>query len=587
MTRVLASRSWPLGEVVRRAAWTWDPVFEEVVKVAPLLVLAVVFPRVHRQLGWTDHLLVGAGLGMGFELMEAALRYGRVGSMVLPAGGDWLVGGSLSPVTVPSVGTSLTTWQPNPAGSGGLWLSSSHPNLHLVWTAVAALGVVWVVRRRGVARVLGVVPVAWAALAHAASNAEAMFADPAAAQFAGTAAAGAAMWVNDKVTGGLVVVLVVVVVVDRVCMARARRAVAGLLLPGEPWHGLVPVAVGVAAVRAVPWSAVAAWHVVLGRRGAGNAVAAGAPDEVGPAVEAVGRLAAAKDQGRWRTAGRRQLGVWWRAWCSWRTAVWLVAMVPALVFLVVGGFPDSKQVQSAMSGTVGTALVVVGLLAAVGLAASVVPGLVRALWRLRRAGGHELAVRLLSRVSTTTTCAAFTVVLLVGMARAGGPTEHLVRNFHILDALSSAEFILGLAILLLAFVMFPPAGAALVLVTGEVIITASGVALATGAAVGGTLMVHAMLNEASGDDGWWSNESGSRPAVEEEPPAGGNLTRIDNDRIRQWVHDNEFSTVEKFKEEFVPRREVSRFDCFRGEDGKIYLQRKGTSIRVFTGYDAP
>jgi len=61
--------------VVNLAAWTYDPAIEEVVEIAPLALLAWLWPRVHRQLGWTDHLLLGSALGMGLALCETAATH--------------------------------------------------------------------------------------------------------------------------------------------------------------------------------------------------------------------------------------------------------------------------------------------------------------------------------------------------------------------------------------------------------------------------------------------------------------------------------------------------------------------------------
>jgi hypothetical protein len=87
LTRAVAgasSRSLP--DVVAIASWSYDAVVEEIVKIAPLLLLAWIWPKVHRQLGWTDHLSIGVALGMGFALCEAALRYGRLGPQTMDTG---------------------------------------------------------------------------------------------------------------------------------------------------------------------------------------------------------------------------------------------------------------------------------------------------------------------------------------------------------------------------------------------------------------------------------------------------------------------------------------------------------------------
>ncbi|MEU3960708.1 PrsW family glutamic-type intramembrane protease [Streptomyces buecherae] len=64
-----------LREAVERASYTVDPVLEEVVKVAPLLLVAG-SRKLRRQWGLTDHVVAGGALGAGFGLLEAVSRYG-------------------------------------------------------------------------------------------------------------------------------------------------------------------------------------------------------------------------------------------------------------------------------------------------------------------------------------------------------------------------------------------------------------------------------------------------------------------------------------------------------------------------------
>jgi RsiW-degrading membrane proteinase PrsW (M82 family) len=68
---VAASTGDPLYQVVTRASYTIDPVIEEIAKVIPLIVMAVLIRRFGRQWGLTDFLLVGAAVGAGFAFLEA------------------------------------------------------------------------------------------------------------------------------------------------------------------------------------------------------------------------------------------------------------------------------------------------------------------------------------------------------------------------------------------------------------------------------------------------------------------------------------------------------------------------------------
>ncbi|MDT3397616.1 PrsW family glutamic-type intramembrane protease, partial [Streptomyces sp. B1866] len=68
-TRVVADITGErLSRMVARASYTVDPVIEELVKVAPL-VLAGWNVRIRRQWGLTDFVVLGAALGAGFGLL--------------------------------------------------------------------------------------------------------------------------------------------------------------------------------------------------------------------------------------------------------------------------------------------------------------------------------------------------------------------------------------------------------------------------------------------------------------------------------------------------------------------------------------
>ena len=125
----------------------------------------------------------------------------------------------------------------------------------------------------------------------------------------------------DRASGWLVVLLLLVLVlVDRVSQARARRRRPDLLLPGETWNGLNPSRMLVAGFVAPPWSTLAVWHVVLQRRAALFALAAGGPPQgAETVVGSVARLGRATDRARWSAAARATLRpIRWRAWWSWR-----------------------------------------------------------------------------------------------------------------------------------------------------------------------------------------------------------------------------------------------------------------------------
>ncbi|MFF7648581.1 PrsW family glutamic-type intramembrane protease [Streptomyces sp. NPDC007983] len=174
-TRAIADQ--PSGgvliEAVQTAGYTVDPVVEELVKVTPLL-LAAWNIKVRRQWGLTDYVVTGAALGAGFGLLEAVARYGLSSNRAIghPDGG-WIIPKSLIGTPyIPGPDQLLFAWFPAPAGSlgaGGLH-PAAQTSPHLVYTAVAALGVGVLIRARGWPRIAGLLPVTAACAHHILAN---------------------------------------------------------------------------------------------------------------------------------------------------------------------------------------------------------------------------------------------------------------------------------------------------------------------------------------------------------------------------------------------------------------------------------
>jgi len=482
---------WRLAEVVDVLGWAADPALEEILKVAPLIIVAWLWPRTSGQLGLVDHLLVGAATGAGFALAEGVLRYGQLDAMAIAVPGGYLAGATLSgAIGVPSIWASLTTWLPVPVSYDWPAMSGAQ---HLVWSALAAAGLGWFIRR-GSHRWLGLIPLVLVSLTHANYNA--------AHSLSGMAWSSPALsWIEQRLAGLLLVVLVVLVLVDRVGLAGARRSRPELLLDGERSDGLGPWPLAKVAVRGAPWSSFVAWRVVLERRASLNAQLAGVPppefaDEVEQRITQVQQSA---DRARWAGAAKQVAGALsLRGLRSWRTLLWVLSVVPALLFLVVGGWPATRGLQELAGTWFGAGLMLVGLAIGWVLLATQLPALVRQLRQQSEPSLHEQRIRpafqLATGVASLVTAALVVAALVVG----GDPTQRLVTNYHILDALSSAELWLGRAIILLAFLLFPPAAALVVTTAGTVLLTSSGVALAVGSVVGATLVSHALLNAASG-----------------------------------------------------------------------------------------
>jgi hypothetical protein len=141
---------------VDTSSYTVDPFVEEVAKVLPLLVLAW-SARARLQRGLNDHVLLGAATGAGFGLLEALMRFGSRACTAVGMPDGWVLPISLSPPMVPSPGTTMTSWLPAPAGGDGLlsFGAGTGTSLHLAWSALARLGVGFLVRGRGPVRLLG------------------------------------------------------------------------------------------------------------------------------------------------------------------------------------------------------------------------------------------------------------------------------------------------------------------------------------------------------------------------------------------------------------------------------------------------
>jgi hypothetical protein len=362
-------------------------------------------------------------------------------------------------VTVPSLGTSLTSWQPVPAASRELldFTGGSDTIQHLVWSALAALGIAWLARRADTLRWLGLVPLGFVALDHANYNARA------------TPSSGVDGWPSDLVAwvGGrlswlVVPALLAAVVVDRLLQARTRRAHPGILLPQETPDGLNPAPVWRIATAGMPWSTWVTWQLVLSRRAAVTALAAGvSPTHVDSVRSVVHELARPTTRQQWRQAAvrvrsavnprRLRAGL-----LGWRMAVWLAALMPSVAYLVLGGFPFTSGLQRLMTGTVGLWLMVAALVAGLLLTVAQLP----AMWtRLRQVGDpclHEQRLRPGARLATAIGSSGVgTACLLLALVTQDARTP-LVSRYHALDAISDALLITGLALLVLSFLMFPP-----------------------------------------------------------------------------------------------------------------------------------
>jgi hypothetical protein len=500
----------PVSSVVVTASYTIDPLIEELVKAAPLVALALLVPRLRRQLGLTDFVLLGAAIGAGFSFFEAALRHGTVRAMTTGTTDGYLVQASLGGVvTVPYPSTTMTTWLPEPAMVNDLFGTGDRgASLHLVWTALVGLGVGWLFRRTDSLRWLGLLPFGYAAGAHMHEN----YPTPSTL----TGGWHALDVLLDWLGGGLglyaALAVAVAVVLDRRLLTRRRAAYPLLLLPGEVPSGYaVGPLLAFARLRA-PWTTLVATRFVLARRAAGYSADTDAA-LVGDVTQTRTRIERARDPGQWSVAISR-LGLdpraLARALSGWPTLVWLVLTLPGVLYLVVGGFPATRGLQEAIrdSSTMTWAMYACALAGLVFLAWA----LSRRVRAARAAKGNplgEVLARHLARLAAGVgALTAGGVLAVVGLRDRLG-TAPIITNTHALAALSTALMVLGLALLLWALIMFPPFDVA-VLATGDLMVTSAvtGELLTAIAQAGALEGVGILLDEAAGAGGGGNDGAG-------------------------------------------------------------------------------
>lgn len=171
-----------LDEISRKSGYTLDPFIEEIVKILPIILL-LAMPRVSRRIGLTDMLVLGAALGAGFGFAEETMRL----IYWIPQGGlRWDVTRQAWALPIPSVHGDiyvpgvfkiLSQWIPNPWEHDpisfrwlGRWWELHSFNHHLIWSALAGLGVGLLFRVASPLRYLGGLLWLWVSLDHVFVN---------------------------------------------------------------------------------------------------------------------------------------------------------------------------------------------------------------------------------------------------------------------------------------------------------------------------------------------------------------------------------------------------------------------------------
>jgi hypothetical protein len=167
----------PLSAVIRTASYTVDPFVEELVKIAPLVMLLLLVRVVRQQWSIIDCVIVSAALGSGFGLAEDLYLYGTVPANAVWTGGGWLVQANFATiVTIPHPLTTMTSWLP--AGVAvrdvmSFFSRALYPvDPHVALSTIGGLAI-GLLRQHGgsIRRRAGIILLVFSGLAHALYNA--------------------------------------------------------------------------------------------------------------------------------------------------------------------------------------------------------------------------------------------------------------------------------------------------------------------------------------------------------------------------------------------------------------------------------
>lgn len=502
-TRTMADHSGRvLAEVVKTTSYTVAPWVEELVKVAPLLLIGL-HVKVRRQCGVADFTVLGAALGAGFGLLESVLRYSLDVKRAIPRDGGWVIPDSLSPPFVPGPGKVFTGWIPAPAGPIDLGhVGATTTFSHLVWSATAGFGVGLLWRSRSWWRLLSVLPVALAITHHTLNN------------YAVTNAGGpTAHWLetlDGKAWALPPACLALALQLDLRQLHRAKHTVPGVLLTAEYADGDSAAALVRYAAWRLPWSTLLALRFVRLRRSLYFAAAIAPPEETEPlraAVAQIGALINASDhRGAWQTIDvRSRLKPVRNARRRWLILIPCLLALPSLIFLGVGSFKATADLQDSFTTGSGPLVLRWFAIAALVWIAWQLVYLLRT-WRpITTQPLGEFVVLHRFRVAVALG-AATTGALLLYRSGDVGPGGDAIQAFHLLDALNRFLIYLGFALLLLSLLTLFPPGAGFAVAGGGVLAGGASVEAAVAALnLGGAgvllMAVGAGGGTPSGDDG--------------------------------------------------------------------------------------
>jgi hypothetical protein len=556
-TRLFAALSGgSVADAVRTAGYTVDPFLEEVVKVLPL-VLAGLHLRTRRQWGLTDCLLIGAAAGAGFGLLEAVMRFGHQ-----PGYAEPLVPGPLE---------AVTTWLPAPVDAAFLAAPGlgGPTDVHLVWSAVAGLGVGLWFRRHGRERWAGPALVALAGAAHAAYNYDLVVAggnavgDVLAAPFV---FAQPALWLWPAVA------LAVAVTLDVRVLRRSRAISPAVRLRREGTGRGGAGALFRYAALGLPWTPLLVLRLVGIRRAAHYGLADGLTEDAQPMIREVGdvraRMDVADHPSAWKGVGLRHLrldrdpdegpdadadggedgddtaaapesGPAAALRQFWPLLLWLVLLLPPFLYFVVGTTPSAAGVQDWLQrpAVFGAVFVFPAGFGLVLLAWQVVTG-VHGLPAVLRQPSGELPALVSFRAATAFGASLVGVLGIAAWLTGTNPARPLTAAFHVVDALDSLLLVAGLALMLAAFVFLPPSLGLVVVPERGTRALAPAVSLTAGPpsllGVGGVMLAQAVANS-GGAVSLPAAGLGSVPDIPRQPAPA--KPPVHHGRLRRIVDD--------------------------------------------------
>jgi RsiW-degrading membrane proteinase PrsW (M82 family) len=347
-----------MAEMTGIASYTVDPFIEEALKLLPLVLLMLI-PAIRRQWSLTDCLLIAGALGSGFGLAEHLYRYASSPGAAEAVRGGWMMTfGRYTPM-VPGIPASLTTWLPN-----GVWFPEdpTRVNWHLAWSAIGGLAVGLAVRNpKRAARMTAVGLFLLIGLDHAAGNTH----DIGNTWLAFLAAP------LDLVTSHLGLLAFVALIAAWWLDRRAQPAGDALepLLAAERSASPRIVGTFTAAFKRLPWSIPWVFGFDRARR-AYHAAHATAPESVSGMFEA---LVAERDRVEHKLVQPEAPPLIPRAWTPAalrdllrkRPVIFsLVLLAPSILYLIIGGFPQTAWVQATVTSRLVWPLVIVITLAA-------------------------------------------------------------------------------------------------------------------------------------------------------------------------------------------------------------------------------